>query len=188
MLALDVSLKRLSNQNFTIRDGDVIKVYPVLPGRVNTVTLSGNVRRPGEFQWYKGMRVSDLVKRGEGILPNTYFKYALIRRLTGPEKTVHFLQVNLGDALSSPHMAQGDIALQPKDELDIYNLDDIRDLPVGSGQWRGPHAGRVRAQSGHEGQRPGLYGRRFEGRRLPGSGGIGALRGYLSAARPSAAI
>ena len=129
MLALDVSLKRLSNQNFTIHDGDVIKVFPVLPGRVNTVTLSGNVRRPGEFQWYKGMRVSDLVKRGEGILPNTYFKYALIRRLAGPEKTVHFLQVNLGDALSSPHMGQGDIALQPKDELDIYNLDDIRDLP-----------------------------------------------------------
>ena len=129
MLALDVSLKRLSNQNFTIRDGDVIKVFPVLPGRVNTVTLSGNVRRPGEFQWYKAMRVSDLVKRGEGILPNTYFKYALIRRLAGPEKTVHFLQVNLGDALSSPHMGQGDIAMQPKDELDIYNLDDIRDLP-----------------------------------------------------------
>ncbi len=130
MLALDIPIKRLSNQNFTILDGDVIKIYPVLPGRVNTVVLSGNVRRPGEFQWYKGMRVSDLVKRGEGILPNTYFKYALIRRLSGPEKTIHFLQVNLGDALTDPRMAQGDIALWPKDELDIYNLDDIRDLPA----------------------------------------------------------
>ena len=130
MLALDIPLKRLSNQSFTILDGDVIKVYPVLPGHVNSVVLSGNVRRPGEFQWYKGMRVSDLVKKGEGILPNTYFKYALIRRLAGPEKTIHFLQVNLGDALTSPRMAQGDLALWPKDELDIYNLDDIRDLPA----------------------------------------------------------
>ncbi|GEM_PF-210625 len=129
MIALDVSLKRLTNQNYTIRDGDVIKVYPVLPGRVNTVVLSGNVRRPGEYQWFKGMRVSDLVKKGEGILPNTYFKYALIRRLSGPEKTVHFLQVDLADALSNPRMGRGDITLNPKDEVDIYNLDDIRDLP-----------------------------------------------------------
>jgi len=129
MIALDVGLKRLSSQSFTIRDGDVIKVYPVLPGRVNTVTISGNVRRPGEFQWYKDMRVSDLVKRGDGILPNTYFRYALIKRLSGPEKTVHFLQVDLGNALANPRMGQGDLALQPKDELDIYNLDDIRDLP-----------------------------------------------------------
>jgi polysaccharide export outer membrane protein len=129
MIALDVSLKRLTNQNFTIRDGDVVKIYPVLPGRVNSVVLSGNVRRPGEYQWYKGMRVSDLIKKGEGILPNTYFKYALIRRLTGPEKTVHFLQVDLADALSNPRVGRGDTLLNPKDEVDIYNLDDIRDLP-----------------------------------------------------------
>ena len=129
MVALDVSLRRLSNQNFAIRDGDVIKINPVLPGRVNTVVLSGNVRRSGEFQWYKGMRVSDLVRKGDGVLPNTYFKYALIRRLSGPQKTVHFHQVDLGEALANPRMGQGDVALQPKDELDIYNLDDIRDLP-----------------------------------------------------------
>ena len=128
-LALDIDLNRLASQGFAVRDGDVIKIYPVLPGRVNTVDLSGNVRRPGEFQWYKGMRVSDLVKRGEGILPNTFFKYALIRRLSGPEKTVHFLQVDLGEALANPRMGQGDLALQPKDELTIYNIDDIRDLP-----------------------------------------------------------
>jgi len=129
MIALDVGLRRLTNQRFSIRDGDVVKVNPVLPGRVNTVVISGNVRRPGEYQWYKGMRASDLVKKGEGILPNTYFKYALIRRLAGPDKTVHFLQVDLGDALTNPRMGQGDIALEPKDEMDIYNLDDIRDLP-----------------------------------------------------------
>ncbi len=129
LIALDVGLKGLTNQHFTIHDGDIIKVYPVLPGRVNTVTLSGNVRRPGEYQWYKGMRVSDLVKKGEGILPNTYFKYALIRRLSGPEKVTHFFQVDLGDALTNPRNGQGDVALQPKDELDIYNLDDIRDMP-----------------------------------------------------------
>jgi polysaccharide biosynthesis/export protein len=128
-LALDVNLNQLASRRFTIHDGDVIKIFPVLPGRVNTVVLSGNVRRPGEFQWSRGMRVSDLIRKGEGILPETYLKYALIRRLEGPRKTIHFLQVNLGDALSSPHVGQADIALQPKDELDIYNQDDVKDLP-----------------------------------------------------------
>ena len=129
MAALDVGLKRLTNQNFTIRDGDVIRVYPVLPGRANSVTVMGNVRRPGEYQWHQGMRVSDLVKKSEGILPKTYFKYALIKRIAGPEKIVHFFQVNLGDALVNPRMSQGDTVLQPKDELDIYSEDDVKDLP-----------------------------------------------------------
>ncbi len=129
MIALDVGLKRLTNQNFTIRDGDVIRVYPVLPGRANTVVLWGNVRRPGEYQWYKGMRVSDLVKKGEGILPKTYFRYALIRRLFGPDKTIHFVQVNLADALTNAKVGPGDILVQPKDELDVFNEDDIKDMP-----------------------------------------------------------
>ncbi|HLI63605.1 MAG TPA: SLBB domain-containing protein [Terriglobales bacterium] len=129
MVAINVSLRRLTNQNFTIRDGDVIKVYPVMIGPVNMVMLSGNVRRPGNYPWYKGMRLSDLIKKGDGVLPNTYLKYALVRRLSGPGKTTHFLQADLGDALANPRIGQGDIALQPKDEVDIYNVEDVRDLP-----------------------------------------------------------
>jgi protein involved in polysaccharide export with SLBB domain len=130
MVVLDLPLNKVQTQRFRIQDGDLIKVYPVLPDRMNTVTLAGNVRRPGEFQWYKGMRVSDLIRRGQGFLPHTYFNYALLKRLEGKQKYQHFLQVDLSKAMSeSLDGNDQDTVLQPHDELDVYSEDMIRDLP-----------------------------------------------------------
>jgi polysaccharide biosynthesis/export protein len=128
-IALDIKLSQLTTQNFGVRDGDVIKIYGILPGLTNTVMIDGNVHRPGEFQWFKGMRVSDLVNRAEGILPHTYFRYALIKRFSGPEKHTHFVQVNLGAALGNRRVSPGDILLQPKDSLSIYSEDMLKDMP-----------------------------------------------------------
>ncbi len=130
MVVLDLPLNKLQSQRFRIHDGDLIKVYPVLPERMNTVTLAGNVRRPGDFQWYKGMRVSDLIRSGQGFLPHTFFKYALLKRLEGKQKYQHFLQVDLSKAMSeSLDGNDQDALLRPQDELDVYSEDMIRDLP-----------------------------------------------------------
>ena len=82
-IALDVDLNDIRSQRFDIRDGDLIKIYPVLPTQQDIVTVRGSVNRPGKFEWHQGMRVSDLVQLAEGIAPHTFFKYALIRRKEG---------------------------------------------------------------------------------------------------------
>ncbi len=83
VVVLDLPVSKMSQRSFEVQDGDLIKVFTVLPYHNNTVTLSGNVFRPGEYQWRKEMKVADLVRDGEGVLPHTYFKYALIKRLGG---------------------------------------------------------------------------------------------------------
>ncbi|MGO9061316.1 MAG: SLBB domain-containing protein, partial [Candidatus Binataceae bacterium] len=125
---LDVPVQKMKQRDFEIKDGDLIKIFTVLPYHNNTVTLAGNVFRPGEYQWHKAMKVADLVNEGQGVLPHTYFKYALIKRLEGPQRYTHFVQVDLAAALSGNSVAN--LYLQNHDEVDIYSLDQLRDMPT----------------------------------------------------------
>ena len=127
VVVLDLPVSKMSQRSFQVHDGDLIKVFTVLPYHNNTVILSGNVFRPGEYQWRKELKVADLVREGEGVLPHTYFKYALIKRLEGPQRYTHFVQIDLAAALSGNSVAN--LYLQNHDELDVYSLDQLRDLP-----------------------------------------------------------
>ena len=41
----------------SIEDGDLVRVYSIVPAYGKTVTLRGNVANPGRFAWHTGMRV-----------------------------------------------------------------------------------------------------------------------------------
>jgi protein involved in polysaccharide export with SLBB domain len=140
-IVLDLDFEALSSRRFRVEDGDLIKVFPVLPQRQNAVTLSGNVNRPGNYEWTPGMRVDDLVTKGEGIGDNTFMQYALIRRIEGPARKVHFIPVNLGQALRDGDSG-ADLTLRPHDELTVYNATEMHDAPVVriSGEVRRPGA------------------------------------------------
>ncbi|HKV55975.1 MAG TPA: SLBB domain-containing protein [Candidatus Binataceae bacterium] len=129
-VALDVDLNELRAHRFEVADGDLIKVYPVLPQQRDIVTVAGNVNRPGSYQWYSGMRVADLVRAAEGVAPHTFFRYALIRRQSGPEKSMHLVPVDLGEALADELAGQADAALDPQDTLTVFNEMQIKDLPT----------------------------------------------------------
>ncbi len=139
VVALDISLKQRQSHRLQIRDGDVIRIFPVLPSPTNIVKLTGNVPRPGDYQWRRAMRVSELIGKAEGVMPHTFFKYALIKRVEGPQRLTHLVQVNLGAALARPG-SEADIVLQPRDEFYIYSEEEIKDLPqvLVSGEVRHP--------------------------------------------------
>ena len=44
-----------------VKDGDVLRVFPLSPQFENAVTLRGSVAQPGRYAWHEGMRVSDLI-------------------------------------------------------------------------------------------------------------------------------
>ncbi|MGC1678785.1 MAG: SLBB domain-containing protein [Candidatus Binataceae bacterium] len=129
-IALDVDLSEIRSARFVVHDGDLIKVYPVLPAEHDIVMIRGNVNRPGKYQWHPGMRVSDLIASAEGVAPHTFFKYALVRRKEGKARTVRLVAVDLGDALSDQNSSPGDIALQQEDDLTIYSESQMKYLPT----------------------------------------------------------
>ncbi len=129
-IALDVDLDDIRSQRFDIRDGDLIKIYPVLPTQRDIVTVRGSVNRPGKFEWHQGMRVADLVQLAEGPAPHTFFKYALIRRKEGKAKTVRLVPVDLGEAMSDVVGGPQNIALEQEDELTVFSESQMKYLPT----------------------------------------------------------
>ncbi len=57
-----------------LRNGDVVRLLPVVPRFQNAVTLRGNVADPGRFPWRQGMRLSDLIPDKESLLTRDYWK------------------------------------------------------------------------------------------------------------------
>lgn len=128
-IALDAALETPQTHSFAVGDGDLVKVFTVLPEQGNVVKLEGNVNRPGKYQYEPGMRVADLVRHGQGVRDRTFFEYALLKRREGPTRTTHYLRVDLETAISN-QTSSADTVLEPGDTLTIYSEGEINELPT----------------------------------------------------------
>lgn len=128
-VALDVNLNQRSTARFPIEDGDLVKVFTVLPFERNVVHAKGNFNQPGTYEWRPGMRVADLVRDAQGPADHTFFDYALLQRRVGPERKLAPIPVNLGGALSDP-LSGDDLILRPEDIVTTYNANQVAELPT----------------------------------------------------------
>ncbi len=56
-----------------LADGDILRIYSIVPAYQKTVTLRGNVANPGRFSWRKGMRLSDLIPDRDSLVSRDYW-------------------------------------------------------------------------------------------------------------------
>jgi len=63
----DSALKRV------LRDGDMLRVFPISPQFQNAVTLRGNVAQPGRYPWRQNMRISDLIQSRDFLITRRYW-------------------------------------------------------------------------------------------------------------------
>ncbi len=56
-----------------LKDGDLLRIFPVSPKFENAVTLRGNVAQPGRYVWKEGMRVSDLIPSRKFLVTREYW-------------------------------------------------------------------------------------------------------------------
>lgn len=128
-VALDVRYDTFQARRFAVNDGDLIKVFTVLPEQADVVKLEGNVNRPGTYQWTESMRVVDLLRQGQGVRERTFFDYALLKRRDGRTRVFHSLPINLGQALSDETSA-ADLTLFSGDTLTVYSAGEINEIPT----------------------------------------------------------
>lgn len=69
----------------TLDDGDLVRVYSIVPAYQKTVTLRGNTANPGRFAWHPGMRISDLIPDKESLLTRNYWWRRAELGLPAPE-------------------------------------------------------------------------------------------------------
>jgi protein involved in polysaccharide export with SLBB domain len=57
-----------------LQDGDIVRVFSIVPRFEDTVTLRGNVANPGRYPWKPGMRVRDLIPDAQALLTRRYWR------------------------------------------------------------------------------------------------------------------
>jgi protein involved in polysaccharide export with SLBB domain len=68
-----------------LAEGDIIRIYPIVPAYQKTVILRGNVANPGRFGWHEGMHLSDLIPDRASLLSREYWWQRSLLGLPAPE-------------------------------------------------------------------------------------------------------
>jgi protein involved in polysaccharide export with SLBB domain len=69
----------------TLTDGDLVRVFSIVPKYQKTVILRGNIANPGRFAWRPGMHVSDLIPDKESLITRNYWWKRTQLGLPAPE-------------------------------------------------------------------------------------------------------
>jgi protein involved in polysaccharide export with SLBB domain len=134
-----------------LKDGDLLRIFPISPQFENAVTLRGNVAQPGRFPWHEGMRVSDLIPSRNFLITREYWNqqnrlagmahvdmmtdlaensaeinwdHASIERLDEQDLSTRLISFNLGNAIGNPASADNQ-PLKPGDVITIFSRSDL---------------------------------------------------------------
>ncbi len=121
ILDLPFGAGRGGGESESLRDGDLVTVFPGQDRLNSAVTLEGFVRAPGLYEWKPGMRLSDLLKP-ETLLPEAYRDRVEVVRVR-PDFSREVLTVDLRELWASdptPNPAR-DIMLQPMDRISVQS-------------------------------------------------------------------
>ena len=118
-ILLDVDLKDvLKNESLIqLQDGDQIKVYSIQEKIQNIVTIDGAISRPGAYQLSKMLKISDLIKKADGINSDAFLDRFNITRIND-DLTERLIQLNLKKALSLDPLHN--IYLKEFDKIEIF--------------------------------------------------------------------
>jgi protein involved in polysaccharide export with SLBB domain len=100
---------------FSIQDGDRVRVAPIMPHSERAIYVEGHVVRPGKYPYQDGMKLSDVVRTYQDLLPEPAVKGDLIR-LMPPDLHAETIQFDVADVL----IGNISISLQPFDTIRVY--------------------------------------------------------------------
>ncbi|MEO6527861.1 MAG: SLBB domain-containing protein [Gemmatimonadaceae bacterium] len=104
-----------------LRDGDVVRVFPVAERVRNRVLVLGNVYQPGAQGFTPGMQLSDALRRA-GLMSDTYLGEVQISRIRADSSRVA-LRAMLADTSGR---VLNDISLQEDDQIRVFSLSTFR--------------------------------------------------------------
>jgi polysaccharide biosynthesis/export protein len=113
-------------QDFKIRDGDQVHIFPIAAYNEDAIYLQGHVLRPGRYSYKPGMKLTDLISSYGDLLPEPAAHYAEIIRLNKPDFHPSVESVDLSAALADPTSAP---VLKPLDTVRIFSRFDFEPPP-----------------------------------------------------------
>ena len=114
--------------NSEIQDRDLVKVFAVQEAVRQVVSLKGNVARPGDYQFRKGMRVKDVITGFADLLPESHLASAEVTRLALPDYHKEIITFNIGNALNGSEA--DNIPLQEQDSIKVFSRWEMQEKPT----------------------------------------------------------
>ena len=115
---VDVPLAQVTgNTAVPLVDGDRIRVFAITSERRNRITITGDVHRPGDFEYRRGMTALEAVTAAQGLLPTAYTPVAHIVRLDPADSTRHLVRVSF-DPAANNYAAR--VRLEDLDEIVVF--------------------------------------------------------------------
>ena len=68
-----------------LADGDIVRVFSIVPRYGKTIILRGNIANPGRFAWHPGMRISELIPDKDSLVTRNYWWRRTQLGLPAPE-------------------------------------------------------------------------------------------------------
>jgi protein involved in polysaccharide export with SLBB domain len=100
---------------FEVKDGDRVRVVPILPYSERVVYIEGHVVRPGRLPFRDGMRLNDVLHSYQDLLPEPAVQGELIR-LVPPDLHAETIEFDVPDML----IGNSNVNLQPFDTIRIF--------------------------------------------------------------------
>ncbi len=126
-IIIDVNYDSLiiAKKDFTLLNGDEVMVREIQKGYNNYVDLIGPVKLPGQYEIKLGDRVSDILKRAEGVLYDVFDSRAYIIRLSD-DMSKKYIPFSLKNVLKDTS-SRDNIKLQNFDIIKIFSKSYFKD-------------------------------------------------------------
>jgi polysaccharide biosynthesis/export protein len=124
-VTIDVDLEG-AGRTARLQSGDTLRLPAIRPTLENSVSVTGYVHRPGEYQFKPGMRIADVLPSVDDLKPNADQRYLLVRREMPPDRRIRVFSADLERALADPGSA-ANFELAPRDQVFVFDLESGRD-------------------------------------------------------------
>src|SRR5665647_169816 len=107
---------------FALQNGDSVRADLILNRFSNRVAIQGAVFHPGNYELTPGMKLSDLIKKADGLREDAFMNRGLISRIkedNSPE--------NISFDLKEVMQGSNDIVLRKEDKVLIRSIFDLRE-------------------------------------------------------------
>jgi len=107
---------------FALENGDLVRADSILNRFSNRVAIKGAVLHPGNYELVQGMKLSDLIKKADGLSENAFMNRGLISRLR-EDHTPENISFDLNEVMGG----KTDILLNKEDEVTIRSIFEMRE-------------------------------------------------------------
>lgn len=125
IIDVDYDSLMIAKTDFPLFDGDEVFVRKIQHGYNNFVDLIGPVKLPGQYEIKPDDRVSDIIKRAEGVLFDVFDSRAYIIRVND-DMSKKYIPFNLKEVLENPS-STSNYKLQNFDIIKIFSKSYFKD-------------------------------------------------------------